>query len=665
MGLGKTVQAIALLWLLLNQGPYGGRPVIRRCLIVTPGSLMQNWVSEISKWLGRERLPVFCVNQGSSIKSYLTRNSISAPPVIIMSYEMFLQNSHDVYNIPYLDMVICDEGHRLKNATVHTSMALRQIPARRRILLTGTPVQNDLNELWSLADFCAPGCLGSSLRAFRDEWLISSSENKYPPTELLGCESECFQRSQRKISRMLEGFFLRRTAEVLRSDMMSKTESIVFCHPSVLQIQLEAILLRWVRQEFGIDELDERSLDETNCGQQQYESTAQNKTGVRSVLCVITAFRKLCNHPELLRKFIETSSSTVDRLPRQLTADLLRIFNETDVVRAKDYMDDPSLYSSLIECSGKLTVLNHMLRQLFQPATAQAKSNRSTTKHRLVLVSNFTQTLDLLQPICSRITGQSCLRLDGQTSLKRRWDLVQRFNASDSPERILLLSSRAGGMGLNLTGADHLILYDIDWNPANDAQALARIWRPGQSRPVRLYRLITADSLEERMFQRQAAKMALSFNAVVSSFDNKPIGILTKEELRDLFQMPPCNVPSWTHHLIGCTCDSGMVTPRPSLSTDILKSYPTEDHDSESDTRNFQLGASTSTHSGQHSKPMSESLAFLLDWTHSLNYAAILRLKDPLLSPLSDDMLPINAVFSLTTSRLDPPSSIMYSQCLQ
>ncbi|KAF6780286.1 hypothetical protein AHF37_00272 [Paragonimus kellicotti] len=286
MGLGKTVQAIALLWLLLKQGPYGGRPVIRRCLIVTPGSLMQ---------------------------SYLTRNGISAPPVIIMSYEMFLQNSHDVYNIPYLDMVICDEGHRLKNATVHTSMALRQIPARRRILLTGTPVQNDLNELWSLADFCAPGILGSSPRAFRDEWLVSSSENKYSATELSDCESECCQRPQKKLSRILEGFFLRRTAEVLRSDLMSKTESIIFCNPSVLQIQLEDILLRWVRQEFGIDELDGRSLDEKNCDQQQYESTAQNKTGVRSVLCVITAFRKLYNHPELLRKFIETSSSTVDR----------------------------------------------------------------------------------------------------------------------------------------------------------------------------------------------------------------------------------------------------------------------------------------------------------------------------------------------------------------
>ncbi|KAF5396990.1 DNA repair and recombination protein RAD54B [Paragonimus heterotremus] len=450
--------------------------------------------------------------------------------------------------------------------------------------------------------------------------------------------------------------------------MVSKTESIVFCHPSFLQIQLGAILLRWVRQEFGID--DERSLEETNCGQQQCESTAQNKTAVRSVLCVITAFRKLCNHPELLRKFIETSSSTVDRLPRQLTLDLLRIFNEPDVVRLKEYMDDPSLYSSLIECSGKLAVLNHMLRQLFQPATAQSKSYGSMTKHRLVLVSNFTQTLDLLQPICSRITGQSCLRLDGQTSAKRRWDLVQRFNASDSSERILLLSSRAGGMGLNLTGADHLILYDVDWNPANDAQALARVWRPGQSRPVRLYRLITADSLEERMFQRQAAKTALSFNAVVSPFDNdcdscipsfKPLGILTKEELRDLFQMPPCSVPSWTHHLIGCTCDSGMVTLRPSLSTDILKSDPTDDHNSESDTRNFQLGASTFTHSAQNCKPMSESLAFLLDWTHSLNYAAILQLKDPLLSPLSDNTPPINAVFSLTTNGLDPPSSVMYS----
>ncbi|KAF8563455.1 hypothetical protein P879_09631 [Paragonimus westermani] len=245
-------------------------------------------------------------------------------------------------------------------------------------------------------------------------------------------------------------------------------------------------------------------------------------------------------------------SVCISQLPRELTFDLLRIFNRPDVVRVKDCMGDPSLYPSLIECSGKLTVLDHMLRQLFQPATAQSNSYGSMTKHRLVLVSNFTQTLDLLEPVCSRIIGQSCLRLDGQTSAKRRWDLVQRFNALDSPERILLLSSRAGGMGLNLTGADHLILYDVDWNPANDVQALARIWRPGQLRPVRLYRLITADGLEERMFQRQAAKMALSFNAIVSPFDNdcdsctpsfKPSGTLTKEELRVISsERPKCSI---------------------------------------------------------------------------------------------------------------------------
>ncbi|KAA3675853.1 uncharacterized protein DEA37_0002086 [Paragonimus westermani] len=135
--------------------------------------------------------------------------------------------------------------------------------------------------------------------------------------------------------------------------------------------------------------------------------------------------------------------------------------------------------------------------------------------------------------------------------------------------------------------------------------------------------------------------------------------------LQDLFQVPPYNVPSWTHHLIGCTCDSGMATPRPSLSTDIVESHPTDALDSESDTRNFQLGASTFTHSGEHSKPMSESLAFLLDWTHSLNYATILKLNDALLSPISNNTPPISAVFSLTTNRLDPPGSVMYSQCFQ
>ncbi|VDO97652.1 unnamed protein product [Schistosoma mattheei] len=121
MGLGKTVQAIATIWLLIRQGPYGGRPVIQRCLIVTPGTLVQNWQKEFSKWLGREQLPVYCVDQNHSVKKYLTMSSDS-PQVILMSYEMFLQHTSEIYEISDLDMVVCDEGHRLKNSNINTTM---------------------------------------------------------------------------------------------------------------------------------------------------------------------------------------------------------------------------------------------------------------------------------------------------------------------------------------------------------------------------------------------------------------------------------------------------------------------------------------------------------------------------------------------------------------
>ncbi|KAH9583762.1 DNA repair and recombination protein rad54b, variant 2 [Schistosoma haematobium] len=137
MGLGKTVQAIATIWLLIRQGPYGGRPVIQRCLIVTPGTLVQNWQKEFSKWLGREQLPVYCVDQNHSVKKYLTMSSDS-PQVILMSYEMFLQHTSEIYEISDLDMVVCDEGHRLKNSNINTTMALCRLRTRRCILFTRT-----------------------------------------------------------------------------------------------------------------------------------------------------------------------------------------------------------------------------------------------------------------------------------------------------------------------------------------------------------------------------------------------------------------------------------------------------------------------------------------------------------------------------------------------
>ncbi|CAH8604256.1 unnamed protein product [Schistosoma rodhaini] len=634
MGLGKTVQAIATIWLLIRQGPYGGRPVIRRCLIVTPGTLIQNWLKEFSKWLGREQLPVYCVDQNHSVKNYLTMSS-DAPQVILMSYEMFLQHTSEIYEISDLDMVVCDEGHRLKNSNINTTMALCRLRARRRLLLTGTPLQNHLNELWSLANFCVPGRLTSSLEEFRRQFVIPLLNNRnlvrnvkvnlhnatnddddvcdswnYTDYEK---NSDDLESPSAKLFRLLNSFFLRRTCDVIAPKLTDKTEHVLFCRPSKLQTDLEAILTQWMNNEFNLNRSESLKLFSCDDDCEDFVESEEGVSSSRSkhhssILSVITAFRKLHNHPYLLRNYLIQSNSiqnqSADRLPAKLTTDLLHLLNSEPSIVAQDLC-----YTNLnefVQLSGKFHVLYIMLKRLFdKELSSSSKSNSNTenvqkkprlsnsssknslhTNDRLVLVSNFTQTLNLLEKLCNLVTGQPSLRLDGQTTNKQRAEVVQRINDPKSHDRILLLSSRAGGVGLNLIGANYLILFDMDWNPANDAQAMARIWRPGQSRSVNLYRLVTASGMEERIFQRQAAKLALTsqtlvntsmYNENLSKFvekknePDKNLGILTRDELKELFLLPNTSTGSWTHELIQCNChqslDDKSLTPSPSISS--------------------------------------------------------------------------------------------------
>ncbi|KAA0198065.1 DNA repair and recombination protein RAD54B [Fasciolopsis buskii] len=344
MGLGKTVQAIATLLLLHTQGPYGGRPVVRRCLIVTPSSLIENWGKEITKWVGRERLPYHCVTQNSTFKvlaqlilsdnfhTYLAQTNRAAT-VLIMSYEMFLQHASAIYEITDLDLLICDEGHRLKNAGITTSLALRNLPARRRLLLTGTPVQNHLDELWSLAEFCAPGRLAESQEAFRRRFVLTRCGSRNSDCDDTSDAAEAESSAAFQLSRLLSTFLLRRTVDVIQTELPRKSEFVVFCVPSTLQAQLEETMRSWMQRELnathgpsgsgtlsrltGTDEKDNATGDpiEIDFDFEDWENSDPNSivrskkrlfsVGSQSVLCAITAFRKMYNHPALLFKYLE------------------------------------------------------------------------------------------------------------------------------------------------------------------------------------------------------------------------------------------------------------------------------------------------------------------------------------------------------------------------
>ncbi|XP_038053766.1 DNA repair and recombination protein RAD54B-like [Patiria miniata] len=518
MGLGKTLQCICLIWTLLKQGPYRAKPVVKRILVVTPGSLVKNWCREFKKWLGNERMRVFPVSADKKVQEFA-----SSPiyPVLVISYEMFVRSIDDIRKITF-DLIVCDEGHRLKNTNIKTTSLISSLPVQRRILLTGTPVQNDLQEFHSIVEFCNPGVLGSSAsfhRVYEDP--ITKGNQPQATAE----EKTLAATRAAELSRLTGLFVLRRTQEINNKYLPPKVETVVFCKPSPLQLLLYQKLL------------GSRVLRGCLTASSQY---ADSSSSSPHLVCIM-ALKKLCNHPGLLHQVCldaameQRETSAADEgfvLEESLYKDLLPLF--------PDIFTTESLN---VEHSGKMKVLADLLHSM----------HKDELKEKIVLVSNYTQTLSLLQKLCEQ-EGYKFCRLDGSTPTAKRQEIVEHFNSSYAQETVFLLSSKAGGVGLNLIGASRLLLYDIDWNPANDLQAMARVWRDGQKKRVHIYRLITTGTIEEKVYQRQISKQGLS-GAVVDAKSHGHVKF-SLEDLRDLFTLHE-STACITHDMMDCKCLKG------------------------------------------------------------------------------------------------------------
>ncbi|KAM4792209.1 DNA repair and recombination protein RAD54B isoform 1-T1 [Cyanocitta cristata] len=584
MGLGKTLQCIALVWTLLRQGPYGCKPVLKRALVVTPGSLVKNWKKEFQKWLGSERIKVFTVDQDHKVEEFIGSPLYS---VMIISYEMLLRSLDQIQAVEF-NLLICDEGHRLKNSTIKTTTALTSLSCERRIILTGTPIQNDLQEFYALIEFVNPGILGSlsTYRKIYEEPIVRSREPSATEEE-----KELGVKRAAELTRLTRLFILRRTQEVINKFLPPKKESIIFCRPTALQLELYRKLLS--------------SHVITSCLQGRLENSPH--------LMCIGALKKLCNHPCLLFKAIKEKShdpmsedydesslyeGVIDVFPQGYTLDT---FSETD--------------------SGKLQVLVKLL----------AAIHELNSSERVVLVSNYTQTLNVLQGVCKHY-GYSYTRLDGHTPVSQRQHIVDTFNSKFSPAFIFLLSSKAGGVGLNLVGASHLILYDIDWNPATDIQAMARVWRDGQKHTVHIYRLLTTGSIEEKIYQRQISKQDLS-GAVVDLSKTSEHTHFSIEELKNLFTLHE-DSSCVTHDLLECDCmgkidHQNTSSEKPPIS------------------RSCQLEQN-------HGKPNSKkplSMSQLMQWKHFSGQHQ--TLADPFLERIKEN---VSFIFQNVTNSTSPPN---------
>lgn len=509
MGLGKTLMTISLIWTLLKQTPFANdSPVIKRALIVCPVTLIANWKKEFKKWLGNERIGVFTLaNNKSNLQSFVAGRCYQ---VMIVGYEKVRSISAELKKAS-IDLIVCDEGHRLKTAANKSAQAILSLNTDKRIILSGTPIQNDLGEFFTMVNFLNPGILGT-YATFKREFELPILKSRQP--EAMKKDIEKGKLRSEELSKLTRLFTLRRTAATLDKYLPPKTDTVLFCTPLPQQIKIYKDLLEsnTIRSCLGSSD------------------TAEH-------LKAITMLKKLCNSPALLRD-TEFDSS---KLP---------------------------IPATLSMGSGKMRVVEDFLLQLFE-----------NTDEKVVIVSGYTKTLDIIEDKLNDL-GLPLFRLDGNTATNKRQTLVDIFNnCHKSKGFAFLLSAKSGGTGLNLTGASRLFLFDTDWNPSVDLQAMARVHRDGQKRPVYIYRLLTTGTMDEKIYQRQITKQGLAdtfmdggaSNTVENApappgprkllsitRDMKPVGGNTRNtfsmsELQDLFSINT-ETKSNTHDLLGCNC---------------------------------------------------------------------------------------------------------------
>lgn len=352
-----------------------------------------------------------------------------------------------------IGLVICDEGHRLKNQESQTYLALNQINSKRRVLLSGTPIQNDLLEYFSLVQFVCPGLLGTSAefrKLFENPILKGRDADASDEDHKRG--KDCLDQLIALVNRCM----IRRTSSLLSKYLPVKIEQIVCCSLSPLQKTIYKSFLKSKAVAAAV--LDPEGGDK------------RKKGGMNASLVAITFLKKLCNSPQLAYDMILENKAKAKQngQPSGLLDDLLKYF-------PSEFTDSKNRTVQVIS-SGKLLILDTLLAFI-----------KNETTDKVVLVSNYTQTLDLFEKLC-HVRNYRYVRLDGSMSIKKRGKVVENFNNPLSSDFIFMLSSKAGGCGLNLIGANRLVMYDPDWNPANDGQAMARVWRDGQRKQCFIYR---------------------------------------------------------------------------------------------------------------------------------------------------------------------------------
>ena len=486
MGLGKTIQIISFL-----AGLHYSKKLTRPVIIVAPATVMKQWVNEFHTWwppfrvsilhssgsgmieIGRESQreeELLSALPGAAHKKPLTKAHKAAKQIVdrvvsdghvLVTTYTGLQSYAELLIPVDWEYAVLDEGHKIRNPNTAITIYCKELRTSNRIILSGTPMQNNLVELWSLFDFVFPMRLGTLVN-FRQQFEIPIKQGGYANASNLQVQTamKCAETLKDTIS----PYLLQRFKVDVASDLPRKSEKVLFCK-----------LTKSQRQAY-----------ETFLGSGELQAIIDGK---RQVLYGVDILRKICNHPDL---------------------------ENHKVLSVKPGYN----YGSAAK-SGKMQVVKELLQLSKQQG------------HKMLLFAQHRIMLDILESFVKSLTGFRYCRMDGKTPIHHRQGLVDDFN-NNADINVFLLTTKVGGLGINLTGANRVIIYDPDWNPSTDIQARERAWRLGQKREVMIYRLMTAGTIEEKIYHRQLFKTFLT-NKILR--DPKQRQTFQMKDLHDLFTL--------------------------------------------------------------------------------------------------------------------------------
>jgi len=536
MGLGKTLQIISFIDIFLDNTD------TKKVLCIVPINTIQNWLAEFNYWLPAEgeyssisdkvdgkvktrNFQIYVLND--SLKNLAQRGSVINSwdrngGVLLMGYELYRQlanrrhrrkrhkvpdhgeqeednqSKHILEEVqqalvnPGPDLVVCDEGHRIKNSHASISQALKQIKTKRRIVLTGYPLQNNLMEYWCMVDFVRPNYLGNKTeftnmfeRPIQNGQCIDSTPK----------DVRLMKHRAHVLHDQLKGFVQRRSHVVLKNSLPEKTEHVLFVRLTKIQ--------RTLYKRFMEELISNRCVS--------------NPLKAFAVCC------KIWNHPDVLYNFLKKREEVdLDYDPEEFLKgdtgggaggapqDLVQLLSdgkkeEINYDWAQGMLDNYE--AEKVENSSKLQIFLAILEECVRVGD------------RLLLFSQSLCTLNLIEQFLQKrkVAGQqenwkngvNYYRLDGSTSAQERERLINRFNG-DKSIQLFLVSTRAGSLGVNLVGANRVVIFDASWNPCHDTQAVCRVYRYGQEKLTHIYRLVTDNSLEKKIYDRQINKQGMS-----------------------------------------------------------------------------------------------------------------------------------------------------------